>query len=684
MVRVGNASGYWGDDPDAPRRQLTQGPLEYLTLDFLAEVTMSILQKQRSRNAELGYATDFVHQMRSCLPILENVKTRLITNAGGINPHGCAREIAKLAGELGVSTKIAVIDGDDLVSHLDSLLAKGIPLKNMETGEELSTIRDRVEGANAYLGAAPIIRALEQGAQIIITGRIADASLAAAPPAFEFGWSLKDWDRLAAAAVAGHILECGAQASGGNLTDWQEVPSFLEMGYPIAEFLPDGTFFITKHENTGGQVDRRTVTEQLVYEIGDPCRYITPDVIADFSTIALSQQADNRVKISGVRGQPPTDYLKISISYHRGYKAHGTLLLSGPRAIKKSRTLAEIFWKRLGLDFEATSTELVGHDAIHRHRAASVEAPEVLLRLGVRDLDREKIEEFARKFPSLLLSSTPATAIVGGRPRVQGVIAYWPSLVPAREVTPEVSLLETGETFQVPWTLSAPPARPAGPKPPAHREIPARVAGQSRVEVPLIELCYARSGDKGNTCNIGGVARSEPIYKWLLNELTEARVQEYFGEQVKGTVERFELPNLLAVNFLLHDSLGGGGTVSLRIDPQGKTLAGALLMMKVDMPQELELGGTGYSFPSKKGETSNLSLFSSGNEEFGLHPPVLLAALRGFVVRDGLAFSGAGRRDPSLIDLVFLHQILLDLLRSLQPHALVASLAAPTIRMSRQ
>ena len=370
----------------------------------------------------------------------------------------------------------------------------------METGEELSTIRDRVEGANAYLGAAPIIRALEQGAQIIITGRIADASLAAAPPAFEFGWSLKDWDRLAAAAVAGHILECGAQASGGNLTDWQEVPSFLEMGYPIAEFLPDGTFFITKHENTGGQVDRRTVTEQLVYEIGDPCRYITPDVIADFSTIALSQQADNRVKISGVRGQPPTDYLKISISYHRGYKAHGTLLLSGPRAIKKKAGL----WPRSSGNVWGSISRQPAPNWSGTTRSTGTglppsKPPEVLLRLGVRDLDREKIEEFARKFPSLLLSSTPATAIVGGRPRVQGVIAYWPSLVPAREVTPEVSLLETGETFQVPWTLSAPPARPAGPKPPAHREIPARVAGQSRVEVPLKELCYARSGDKGNT-----------------------------------------------------------------------------------------------------------------------------------------------------------------------------------------
>lgn len=594
-VRVGNAGGYWGDDPDALRRQLTQGPLDYVTLDFLAEITMSILQQQRARRPELGYATDFVDQMRRCLPLLPATGTRIITNAGGINPDACAREIDRIARKEGIEIKIAIVSGDDLTGRIDELLAKGMTLENMETSQPLESIRERVETANAYLGAAPVVKALELGAQIVITGRVTDTGLTAAPPIFEFGWSLNDWDRLAAAVIAGHIMECGAQAAGGNLTDWREVPSWVEMGYPVVEFLSDGTFYVTKHQGTGGVVNGKTVTEQLVYEMGDPHHYITPDVIADFSSITLAEESKDRVKISGARGRPRTPFLKVSISYHDGYKAHGTLLVSRPEAVEKCKALADMFWNRLALGFEETGAELVGYNAAHFHLVPAFDPPEILLRLGVRDRNRDHVEEFAKQFTSLILSGPPGVAIVGARPRLQEVVAYWPCLVPAAEVTPEVTLLGAGKTLTIPWLpvdgekdgkghpeveiqeSEAPDQAPPQGSP--------QCAGE-RVRIPLSQICYARSGDKGDTCNIGVVARSAPIYAWLCQELTAEQVKAYFGEICRGNVERFEVPNLLALNFLLHQSLGGGGTVSLRVDPQGKTLACALLMMEVDVPKE--------------------------------------------------------------------------------------------------
>ncbi len=589
-VRIGNASGYWGDDSDALAQQAA-GPLDYITLDFLAEITMSVLQKQRSRRAELGYATDFLDQMRACLPTLSDSGTRIISNAGGINPQGCAEELAKIAQALGVQTTIAVVCGDDLTDRLDPLLEKGIPLTNLDTGQSLQTIRDRVRGANAYLGAAPVIKALEEGAEIVITGRVTDAGITVAPLAFEFEWSLQDWDRLAGAVAAGHILECGAQASGGNITDWQTVPSFLNMGHPIVEYSAEGSFCVTKHSNTGGVVNRQTVTSQLVYEIGDPRSYMTPDVIADFSSITLEDQGEDRVKISGVKGRARTDQLKVSIAYQAGYKAHGTMIVSGPDAVEKCRLLAHLLWKRLGLEFEETSTELVGHSACHHHLAPATDPPEILLRLGVRDSNREKVEAFTRKSTSLVLNSVPGVALVGARPRVEEVVAFWPCLVPASEVTANVTLLDSSHTFQIPWT----PAQGEASSPPAdlpecQEKAPTPAKGRS-VRVPLRELCYARSGDKGDTCNIGVVSRSQEIYDWICHELTAPRLKDYFSELCQGRVERFEIPNLLALNFLLHQSLGGGGTLSLRIDPQGKTLADALLLMEVEVPEEL-LGGT--------------------------------------------------------------------------------------------
>ncbi len=588
-VRIGNAGGYWGDDLGAMRRQLSQGRLDYLTQDFLAEITMSILQKQRNRNPSLGYAVDFLDQIRECLPLLG--KTRIISNAGGINPRGCAEEVAKLAREAGVQVKIAIVEGDDLMGRLDELISRGIPMNNMETGRELSTVRPRVESANVYLGAGPVIEALRQGAQIVITGRVTDTGITAAPPVYEFGWGLDDWDRLASAVVAGHILECGAQSSGGNLTDWREISSFLNMGYPIAEFFPDGSFQVTKHPGSGGAVNRKTVTSQLLYEMGDPKSYITPDVVADFSTIRLEERAPDVVGVVGVQGRPRPPQLKVSISYLDGFKAHGTMIVSRPNAVDKCRLMADAFWKRLGLDFEETSVELVGYNSCHGHLAPNVDPPEILLRLGARDPEAGKLKEFARLFTSLILNTVPGVAIVGSRPRVQEVVAYWPCLVPAAEIEPEVTLLETGQRTIV---RSAPaPAPVAAAVPSATTSNPPTAPGNGFVglrKVELARLCYARSGDKGDTSNIGVAARSAEVWEWLREYLTADRVKKRFAGICHGPVERFELPNLLALNFLLHESLGGGGTVSLRIDPQGKTLADALLMMEVEVPGNL-VGG---------------------------------------------------------------------------------------------
>ncbi len=545
---------------------------------------MSVLQKQRARNPDLGYAVDFLELMHDSLPLLEANGTKVITNAGGLNPLGCAEKVAEIATELKLKTRIAAVDGDDLMDRLDELLHKGISLTNLDTQEDFSQVRDRVQSANAYLGSHSIARALEEGAEVVVTGRVIDAGMVVAPPLFEFGWNPGDWNRIASALVAGHILECGAQASGGNLTDWNEVPSFLEMGYPIAEMRSDSSFHVSKPEGSGGLVNRKTVTEQLVYEIGDPRAYYTPDAIVDFASVTLSAEAENRVGVSGVRGRPPTDQLKVSISYRDGFMAHGTMIVSGPQALTKGEWIADCFWHRLGIDFQEVSSEMVGYNACHRHLVPPADPPEILLRLGAKDSQKSKIETFAKQFTSLLLSTAPGVAMVGSRPRIQEVIAYWPTLVPKREITPRVVLIRPRKVFQVP---SLSPAQAQGPRKPIPEASPPEEASDSigpTTSSVLLDLCYARSGDKGNICNLGVVARSETIYQWLQGTLTAEKVKEYFGDLCEGEVERFELPNLLAFNFLLHDALGGGGTSSLRIDPQGKTMAQALLMMQLDVP----------------------------------------------------------------------------------------------------
>ena len=448
VVRVASGQGFWGDWLAAPRRQVEGGPVDYLMLDYLAEVTMSILQKQKERDPKAGYARDFIGAVDSVLDAVVTRGVRVIANAGGVNPHGCADALLALADQRGVRGKVVlgVVTGDDLLPRLDALIASGHPLANMDTGEPLSTVRDRVLSANAYLGSDPIVEALGKGANIVITGRSTDTALTMAPLRYEFGWGAEDWNRLAAGIIAGHIIECGAQCSGGNcLHDWQSIPDLWNVGYPIVEARADGTFEVTKHPGTGGRISVPTITEQLVYEMGDPHSYITPDVTADFTSIQLAASGENRVRVSGIVGRPATDKLKVSIAYRAGFKAVGTLVYAWPDAMAKARAADEVLRRRfemLGMRFDAIVTEFVGATATHGPLAGDGhEANEVQLRIGVRSPDKAMVEKFTRELAPLVLNGPPTvTGFAGGRPKVEEIVAYWPALVDKSVVTPVVEI----------------------------------------------------------------------------------------------------------------------------------------------------------------------------------------------------------------------------------------------------
>ena len=447
IVRVASGQGFWGDWLDAPRRQVEGGPVDYLMLDYLAEVTMSILQKQKERDPRMGYARDFIGAMQSVMRAVAERGVRVIANAGGVNPPACAEAVRAAAREMGFAdkVKVGVVTGDDLLPRLDELLAAGHELRNMDTGEPLSAIRDQVMSANAYIGSVPIVDALRRGANVVITGRSTDTALTMAPLRHEFGWGAEQWDLLAAGIIAGHIIECGAQCSGGNcLHDWRSIPDLANVGYPIVEAKADGTFVVTKHPHTGGRVSVPSVTEQLVYEMGDPHAYITPDVIADFTTIRLAADGENRVRVSGIKGKPATDKLKVSIAYRAGYKAVGTLVYAWPDALEKAQLADRVLRERLdraGLKFDHILTEFVGVSATHGPLAGHVDAPEVQLRIGVRGSDRAAVERFTREIAPLVLNGPPSvTGFAGGRPKIEELVAYWPALVDKTVVHTQVEV----------------------------------------------------------------------------------------------------------------------------------------------------------------------------------------------------------------------------------------------------
>ena len=448
-IRIANGQGFWGDWLEAPVRQVERGPIDYLVLDYLAEVTMSILQKQKSRDASQGYARDFVSLTGRLFPQLIEKDVRVISNAGGVNPIACAQAVVEAARSRGVrDAKVAVVTGDDIFGRLDEMADRGVRFDDLDSGRPIESVRSNVLSANVYLGAFPLVEALETGARVVIAGRSTDTALTLAPMIHEFGWGARDWDQLAAGTVAGHILECGAQASGGNCQlDWQSIPDLANVGFPIAEAYPDGRFCVTKHGGTGGRVDSAVVKEQLLYELGDPRHYITPDCIADFTTIHLDDNGPDRVMVSGIRGGPRPPTLKTSITYSAGWKALGTLVYSWPDALAKAKAADRIVRQRLGdlgLTFDEIHTEYLGAGACHGPAAApNPDPPEVQVRIGARGQDRAAVDRFTRELIPLVLNGPPtATGFGEGRPRVQEVVAYWSSLLPREEITTSIHVYD--------------------------------------------------------------------------------------------------------------------------------------------------------------------------------------------------------------------------------------------------
>lgn len=585
-IRIGGASGYWGDTAAAPRQLVEKGDLDYLVFDYLAEVTMAILAKQKSRNEEAGFATDFVTGvMKPLIGTIAQKKIKVVANAGGVNLEACRRALAKVAEEAGVSLRIATVEGDNLLERVDELRAMAIP--EMFSG---APFPQKVMSANAYFGAFPIAAALDAGADIVLTGRCVDSAVSLGPLIHEFGWTADHLDKLAQGSLCGHLLECGAQATGGNFTDWRDVESGWEdVGFPIAEVSADGSFVVTKPAGTGGAVTPFTVGEQLLYEIGDPAAYYLPDVTCDFTQVTLTQDGPDRVLVKGARGKQPTATYKVSATYAGGFRSIGSTVFAGFDAPEKARRTGEAIIARCermlgerGIGgFSAKNVDVIGNDTLYGHSDGKAwpQVRECVLRVAVQHERPEAVELFAREYVGTGLSmSTGRCGLEGGRPSVSPVVKLFSFLLDKTLAPASVKL--DGAT--VPFT---PPAVSAKPAPVPSAPVSDYVPNGREITVPLIAVAVARSGDKGADANIGVMAREAKFLPAIRASLTEGAVKRHFAHFVNGAVERFDLPGMNALNFLLRDSLGGGGTSSVRLDVQAKTYAQLLLSIPVSIPE---------------------------------------------------------------------------------------------------
>jgi hypothetical protein len=584
LVRIGGASGAWGDSPRA-LGQLIGAGVDYLMMDYLAEVTMSLLARARMKDPQAGYPPDFIAYLKSVLPEIARGGVKVAANAGGVNPSGCKRALEDVISGLDLSLTVAMVEGDDVMPLIDKLRAED--LREAVSGERLPT---RLLTANAYLGALPIKAAFEAGADIVITGRCADSALALGILMHEFGWAADDYDRLGAGSLVGHILECGPQATGGTFSDWESVPDWHNIGYPIAECRSDGSFVLSKPDGTGGLIVPAVVAEQALYEIGDPAAYFLPDVTADFSNIHLTPVGPDRVKVENARGRPATKQYKVSATYQDGYRAVATVSIVGPRAARKAERTAEaliarsrmIFAERGLPDFTATHIEALGAEASYGARSAARESREVLLRLVVEHADRGALEIFAREIGSIGLSFAPGTTgIYSGRPKPTPIVRLFTFFLDKAIVgRPRLQVGDRPVTeVEVPID--------GGYVPPAPHCIvtPDTVPNEGMVDLPLGRLAYARSGDKGNSSNIAIIARKPEYMPLFRRELTPERIVAHLGHLVGGPAERFEAPGLNALNFLIGNALGGGGMASRRIDPQGKAYGQMTLEMTIPVPR---------------------------------------------------------------------------------------------------
>lgn len=589
-LRIGGASGYWGESDMAVPQFLARGGLDYIVFDYLAEITLSIMARQRVRDPSKGYASDFVTAVLA--PNLDEIArqgVKLVSNAGGVNPHACGGAVRALIERAGLDLKVAVITGDDLLARAGDFSGAGIV--EMFSGDGFPN-PDRLASINAYLGAFPIAAALDAGADIVITGRSVDSAVTLGPCIHAFGWTPDAWDKLAGASLAGHILECGPQATGGNFTDWHEVADTIsDIGYPIAEIDAEGHFTVTKPEGTGGMVSVATVGEQMLYEIGDPQAYTLPDVVCDFSGVELHPAGPDRVRVTGARGRPAPDTYKVSATHEDGFRAGTVMFFYGEAASDKARVFAESAIARArrklrthnAADFDETMVEMIGDESHYGTEARISGAREVAVKIAAKHRTEAGAGVLLREIAGHGLGGPPGlTAFAGGRSKPSPVLRLFsfalakPEITPALEIDGETRLLpgEPGTPFN-PDTIS----RPAPPGLPD--------AAGERVEVTLIELAWARSGDKGAKANIGILPRDMAYTPWIWDVLTEAEVARRFAHFLEGPVERFFLPGTGAINFLLHDVLAGGGVASLRNDPQGKGYSQILLQTPIPVPARL-------------------------------------------------------------------------------------------------
>ena len=582
-VRIGGASGFWGDTALAVPQLLASGEVAYLVFDYLAEVTMSILAAQRAKDAKAGYALDFVQiMMREALPTLRERGIRVVANAGGVNPLACRDALLALAAELGLTLKVGVVVGDDLGAMAAEFRAAGTT--EMYSG---AAFPQRVASINAYLGALPIAAALDAGCDVVITGRCVDSAVTLGVLVHEFGWAVDDYDQLAQGTLAGHLIECGAQCTGGLFTDWQDVPDWESIGFPIVEASADGGFVITKASGTGGLVTPATVTEQLLYEIGDPRAYLVPDVSCDFTAVQMVQLGEHRVGVRGATGRAPTASYKLSATFADGYRNTGFLTIAGEQAVAKARRTGQALLTRMGRMLEArglppfseTRIEVLGGEDMYGAHANTA-AREVVLKMSAKCASKDSLELFAREFAPAATSMAPGTlGLVGGRPSPTPVVRLFSFLWPKAAVAVEIDV--QGE--RVPVVIPADGGFDASELPPAWRHASASIISDTK-RVPLIQLAHGRSGDKGDKANIGLIARRAEDLAALSAWLTPERVAAHFAHRAPRLVERFDLPGLNAINFVLHDVLGGGGMASLHTDNLAKAYAQVLLAMHVPAP----------------------------------------------------------------------------------------------------
>ena len=579
-LRIANCSGFYGDRLSAAREMVEGGPIDVLTGDYLAELTLMILLKDKLRDEQLGYARTFLRQLEEVAASCCERDIKIVVNAGGLNPAGLARASMTLYEKLGLTATVAWIEGDDLLSHLPRLMQEGEELAHLDSGRALESLESEVMSANAYLGGYSTVEALRRGADLVICPRVTDAALVVGPAVWKFDWARDDWDKLASAVVAGHIIECGTQCTGGNYSFFNEIASMKRPGFPIAEMYEDGSFVITKHDGTDGEVSVGTVTAQLLYEIGAP-RYENPDVVARFDTIALSQEGPDRVRVSGVRGEPAPARTKVCINYAGGYKNALTMLIPEPDVADKAELAEESFWGYVGgrEQFAETRTTF---------RRGAVEDDEgfALLSMAARDADEKKVgRKFWNAGMEMALSNYPGFQLANSSRAASAITVYWPALVASECIDERVFI--HNETIAV-----APPPRVAAfdavasPKHSASNAVREPLGGEIR-NIPLGRIVGARSGDKGGNANVGFWARTSEVYHWMVDYLTPARIRELYPEARDLRVERYELANLLSINFVIHGLLGEGVSASLRTDPQAKMLCEELRAKRVPVPRSV-------------------------------------------------------------------------------------------------